>query len=297
VYAYDGLGNLRGARLAAGPHVEYVIDGANRRIGKKLNGRLVQGWVYQDRLKPVAELDGHNAVVSRFVYGTKVNVPEYMEREGRTYRILTDHLGSPRLVVDVETGEIAQRLTYDEFGTVLQDTRPGFQPFGFAGGLYDPHTGLVRFGARDYDPAAGRWTAPDPDGFSGNEPNLYAYASGDPINRVDPAGRQETNILWVEGGLKPPSPYEIRVTGGMPEPPPADTAPTRTVGDLLWDLVGWGDTPTHPAPQPAPSVADPPRRRRSPRSCPPRCGLDCINADTSGVRVEEPFTTATAIRG
>ena len=33
-----------------------------------------------------------------------------------------------------------------------------FQPFGFAGGLYDHQTGLIRFGARDYDSEAGRWT-------------------------------------------------------------------------------------------------------------------------------------------
>ena len=32
---------------------------------------------------------------------------------------------------------------------------PGYQPFGFAGGLADA-LGLVRFGARDYDPRAGR---------------------------------------------------------------------------------------------------------------------------------------------
>ncbi len=44
------------------------------------------------------------------------------------------------------------RLDYDEFGRVLLDTNPGFQPFGFAGGHYDPDTQLVRFGARDYDP-------------------------------------------------------------------------------------------------------------------------------------------------
>ncbi|MDS4031603.1 MAG: hypothetical protein RKO66_16235 [Candidatus Contendobacter sp.] len=35
------------------------------------------------------------------------------------------------------------------------DTSPGFQPFGFAGGLYDKDTGLVRFGARDYGAADG----------------------------------------------------------------------------------------------------------------------------------------------
>jgi RHS repeat-associated protein len=50
---------------------------------------------------------------------------------------------------------------------VTADSNPGFQPFGFAGGLYDPDTGLVRFGARDYDAAAGRWTANDPRGLAG----------------------------------------------------------------------------------------------------------------------------------
>ena len=39
---------------------------------------------------------------------------------------------------------------------VSSDSNPGFQSFGCAGGLYDGETGLVRFGARDYDPSIGR---------------------------------------------------------------------------------------------------------------------------------------------
>ena len=111
-----------------------------------------------------------------------------MVREGRTYRLLCDGLGSVRLVVDASTGEVAQRLDYDEYGRVLQDSNPGFQPFGFAGGLYDPATGLVRFGARDYDPATGRFTAPDPLLFGGGDTNLYNYVLCDPVNFVDPSG-------------------------------------------------------------------------------------------------------------
>lgn len=57
-----------------------------------------------------------------------------------------------------------------------------------SGGLYDADTGLVRFGARDYDPEVGRWTAKDPTGFAGGDTNLYAYAYGDPVNFVDPNG-------------------------------------------------------------------------------------------------------------
>ena len=104
-------------------------------MGKKLNGKLVQGFLYQDALRPIAELDGQGRVVSRFIYATRTNVPDYLEKEGKTYRILTDHLGGPRVVMDVETGKVVQRMDFDEFGNVLQDTQPGFQPFGFAGGL------------------------------------------------------------------------------------------------------------------------------------------------------------------
>jgi len=46
----------------------------------------------------------------------------------------------------------------------------------------------VRFGARDYDPETGRWTAKDPIGFSGGSAGLYNYVGNDPINGVDPSG-------------------------------------------------------------------------------------------------------------
>jgi len=186
--AYDVLGNLTSVTLPAGTVIDYVTDGRNRRIGKKVNGTLVQGFIYGDQLNPVAELDGAGNIVSRFVYGTRANVPDYMVKGGVTYRIISDHLGSPRLVVDATTGAIVQRMDYDEFGNVLNDTNPGFQPFGFAGGLYDQDTGLVRFGARDYDPDTGRWTAKDPILFAGGDTNLYGYTLGDPVNFVDPAG-------------------------------------------------------------------------------------------------------------
>jgi RHS repeat-associated protein len=187
-YSYDVFGNLTAVALPNGTNIEYVIDGQNRRIGKKVNGNLVQGFVYSGRLRIAAELDGTGTVVSRFVYGIRHNVPDYMLKGGATYRIITDPLGSPRLVVDSATGAIAQRMDYDEFGQVTQDTNPGFQPFGFAGGLYDPDTKLVRFGHRDYDGFTGRWTAKDPLRFEGGGTNLFAYVLQDPVNLRDPMG-------------------------------------------------------------------------------------------------------------
>jgi RHS repeat-associated protein len=79
-------------------------------------------------------------------------------------------------------------MEYDEFGNVILDTNPGFQPFGFTGGIYDRDTGLTRFGVRDYDAEVGRWTAKDPIKFQGGSLNLYGYVINDPVNNRDPSG-------------------------------------------------------------------------------------------------------------
>lgn len=169
--------------------------------GKQVNGTLVQGFLYQDQLKPLAELDGTGNVVSRFVYATRVNVPDYMVKGGKTYRIVTDQLGSPRLVVDTANGEVVQRMEYDAWGNVLADTNPGFQPFGFAGGVYDRGTGLVRLGARDYDAFIGRWTARDPIRFSDEAWNSYGYVGNSPLNFFDPTGLTDWNSSQTQRWL------------------------------------------------------------------------------------------------
>lgn len=198
IYQYDTLGNLTDVTLPDGNHIEYLIDGKSRRIGKKVNGVKGQGFLYQSALRPAAELDSNNNIVSRFVYATRDNVPEYIIKSGVTFRILTDHLGSPRLVINTVTGTIAQRMDYDEFGNVTNDTNPGFQPFGFAGGLYDGDTKLVRFATRDYDAETGRWTTKDPILFNGGQENLYIYAENDPVNREDVHGLDSNWLKWVK---------------------------------------------------------------------------------------------------
>src|SRR5262249_54468571 len=161
----------------------------------------------------VAELDGNNNVVSQFIYASSGSTPAYMIRGGNTYRILTDRLGSPRLIVDVATGTVVQRLDYDAFGNIIPDTNPGFQPFGFAGGISDPHTRLIRFGARDYDPETGRWTAKDALGFAAGDPNLYRYVFNDPVNFTDPSGFGFLD--WLNNLL----------FGPQPKPPPPKPTP------------------------------------------------------------------------
>jgi RHS repeat-associated protein len=102
-----------------------------------------------------------------------------------------------------------ERIDYDEFGNVISDTNPGFQPFGFAGGLYDQDTKLVRFGARDYDASIDRWTAKDPILFLGGNTNLYGYVLNDPVNLVDPSGLKDKDC----GCQKQTSPFKNFVGG------------------------------------------------------------------------------------
>lgn len=193
-YSYDVIGNLTNVSLPGGMLIDYVIDGRNRRVGKKVDGVLVQGFLYQDQLNPIAEVDGLGNITSRFVYGSKANIPDYMIKNSVTYRIVSDYLGSPRLIVNTVDGSIIQQMDYDEFGNVINDTNPGFQPFGFAGGIYDQHSQLTRFGARDYDAGTGRWTNKDPIRFEGGDTNLYGYVVNDPVNWIDITGNGRITI-------------------------------------------------------------------------------------------------------
>ena len=100
------------------------------------------------------------------------------------------------------TGDFSPRIS--EKPRPRDDSAPGFQPFGYAGGEYDATTDLVRFGARDYDAEIGRWTAKDPIGFAAGDTNLYAYVGGDPIGLVDVTGlmvlavyNHSHQFLWV----------------------------------------------------------------------------------------------------
>ena len=222
-YQYDQLGNLLGVTLPTGTAVSYIVDARNRRVGKRVDGALVKGFLYADKLRPVAELDGAGAVVSVFVYAGRT-VPSYMIKGGAKFRMIADPVGSVRLVVNSATGAIAQRMDYDSFGNVTLDTNPGFQPFGFAGGLYDAETHLVRLGTRDYDAGTGRWLTKDTIGFAGNDSNLYRYVRNDPVNLADPTGLNGyvDAALGVAAGLydiitlqfaRPPQPPPVMLNG------------------------------------------------------------------------------------
>lgn len=186
-YSYDAFGNLKAVDLNT-KTIDYLIDAKGRRIAKKVDNVLKQAFIYKDQLNPIAETDGQGNIVSRFVYGSKTNVPSYIIKDTKKYKVISDLKGSVRLVQDLDDGSIVQRIDYDEFGNLVLDTNPGFQPFAFAGGIYDQDTKLTLFGARNYDAETGRWISKDPILFNGKQGNLYVYVNNDPVNYLDPNG-------------------------------------------------------------------------------------------------------------
>lgn len=206
-YTYDTTGGLRRAQGEV-HDVEYVLDQAGRRIGRRVDGGPMTWWLYAG-LSPIAEFDANLRLTKVFVYGTS-HAPDHMityadgEATGR-YRFATDQVGSVVGVIR-DDGVWVEHTTYTPFGRIISRGRgenAPTHPFGFAGGVYDEATGWVRFGARDYDPWTGRWTAKDPIGFAGGDVNLYAYVGNDPVRFFDPTGLRAFSKDWaVLNGLR-----------------------------------------------------------------------------------------------
>ena len=189
-YTYDVVGHLVEVVLPSGRRIEYVIGPDGGRVARHVDGVQTDAWLYGSGGRIVGRIDGSGRLEITYIYVGGSWVPSYaLHRDGRLFRIVTDQVGSVRVVVNVDTGAVAQNYEYSPFGVLEVDvTTEAIVPHRFAGGLYDSDTGLLRFGARDYDPAIGRFTAKDPIGFAGGDPNLYAYAGNDPINGAEPRG-------------------------------------------------------------------------------------------------------------
>jgi len=78
--------------------------------------------------------------------------------------------GQTRTITGTPTGDLTQANT---------------NPYRYTSGYLDPTSNLYKLGYRYYDPTQGRFTQQDP---SGQEPNHYLYAEGNPANNIDPTG-------------------------------------------------------------------------------------------------------------
>ncbi|MGW8328424.1 RHS repeat-associated core domain-containing protein [Streptomyces sp. NPDC055897] len=103
---------------------------------------------------------------------------------------VTDHHGTADTSISATDGTLTQRRNAP-FGQDRGTTPvnwPGTQ--GFIGGTKDTATGLTHLGAREYDPATGRFISVDPV-LAAQDPqslNGYAYSNNNPLTLSDPSG-------------------------------------------------------------------------------------------------------------
>lgn len=184
---------IRGELLEAtvtGATYKYTYDAIGRRVAKEDESGRTTRYLYgmPDSIYTLTASVGPDGSVTHYYY-TDTGMLIALERDGRRYYVAADAVGTPQLVLD-GSGGVVKRLRYSSYGELLADSNPAFElPIGYAGGLEDRETGLIRFGARDYDAGSGRWTARDPILFESGQANLYAYVNNNPVMFNDPCGQ------------------------------------------------------------------------------------------------------------
>ncbi|MFF3412596.1 RHS repeat-associated core domain-containing protein [Streptomyces sp. NPDC002742] len=104
--------------------------------------------------------------------------------------MVDDHHGTASMTVDATTQAVTRRYTkpFGEARGATPSTWPDDK--GFLGKPTDVGTGLTHVGAREYDPASGRFLSVDPVLAPDDHESLngYAYANNTPVTMSDPTG-------------------------------------------------------------------------------------------------------------
>lgn len=111
----------------------------------------------------------------------------------------TDHLGTPRVAINVGTG--AQQWRWELQNTAFGDHLPVIGESGYElnmrypGQFYDKESGLHHNYFRDYEPKTGRYIESDPIGLAGGAA-VYLYSDGRPTAIVDRLGL-DGSAAWL----------------------------------------------------------------------------------------------------
>ena len=101
----------------------------------------------------------------------------------------TNHLGSTTLVTD-EAGNIVDNVFYLPFGDVISGGES--ERYTYTGQEFDSETGLLDYGARQYNSDVGQFIQPDPvisEVYNPQSLNRYSYVLNNPYKYVDPDGK------------------------------------------------------------------------------------------------------------
>ena len=130
---------------------------------------------------------------------------------------LKDHQGNNRVVIN-QASTVEQINHYYPFGGLFEvnTTTSGIQSYKYNGKELDRIHGVdwYDYEARMYDGALGRFTTVDPLTEKYYSTNLYAYCKNNPINRIDPDGKDDY-LLEPRGRLHNCTPYAQRGKSGV----------------------------------------------------------------------------------
>ena len=115
----------------------------------------------------------------------------------RYHFFVTDHLGNVRVVVN-DAGVVEQVNQFYPYGeaTDMGQALPASvdNPYKWSGKEWDEDQGAYDFGARMYSAADARWTTMDPLSEKYYHISPYAYCAGNPVNLVDPDGKEVKGV-------------------------------------------------------------------------------------------------------
>ncbi len=251
-FAYDAENHL----ISMGSTVAVVYDGDGNRVSKTVSGVTTKYLL--DDLNPtgyaqvVDELTS-GAVTRTYTYGLqRISQDQVISSTWTPSFYGYDGMGSVRQLTNA-AGAVTDTYDYDAFGNEFTVTGGSSTPndFFYRGEQFDPDLGLYYLRARYYNPLTGRFMSRDPlDGKLPDPKSLhkYLYVGGDPINWIDPRGREdeeEYSLFQMAGataaiiGIEVAFTLETLELEGRFDPPPG-TAPQP-----------------HPAPGNCPSCGEP----------------------------------------
>ena len=187
-YTYDVLNRL--TQVADGTHTtSYTYDGHGNRIIKAYDGQPLH--YLKEGAQVMCTYNSAGTILRYFIQGPFGMLYSTDETGGNMQIYHADIRGSVAAVSDQSQNTVAT-YAYDPYGLNIAETGSLDNPYQYVGtlGVTKDENGLYHMHNRYYDPKIKRFVTEDPIGLQGGL-NLYAYVSGDPINRVDPQGLNE----------------------------------------------------------------------------------------------------------